>query len=206
MSGSCGNGSSTGALLHAEGIPAGLDDYVHLVDALIEGYAATAEQRYLTQADELMTACIERFYDNPAGGFFDTETEVLGTRLKKIEDVPHPSANALAILLLLKLSLMIGKDEYQRIALQSLRLFAGFAREIGVHAGTYFCSLDASFRMLKLTVEAAPESELAGTSRALTGKTYAAIVYGDDRDRVIPCSHDTCTEPLFDAEDLKVLV
>ncbi len=195
-----------GRLLHTEGVPAVLDDYVHLVDALIEGYVATAEQRYLTQADELMTACIERFYDNPAGGFFDTETEVLGTRLKKIEDVPHPSANALAILLLLKLSLMIGKDEYQRIARQSLRLFAGFAREIGVHAGIYFCSLDASFRMLKLAVEAAPESELARTSRALTGKMYAAIVYGDDHDRVIPCSHDTCSEPLFDAEDLKVLV
>ena len=194
------------ALLHAEGIPAGLDDYIHLIDALIEGYVATAEQQYLLQADELMTACVDRFLDTQAGGFFDTETDVLGTRLKKIEDVPHPSANALAILLLLKLSLMIGKDEYQRVAHQSLRLFAGLAREIGVHAGTYFCSLDASFRMLKLAVEAAPESELARTSRALTGKIYAAIVYGDDHDRVIPCSHDTCSEPLFDAEDLKVLV
>jgi uncharacterized protein len=194
-----------GRLLHTEGVPAVLDDYIHLVDALIEGYVATAEQRYLTQADVLMTACIERFYDNPAGGFFDTETEVLGTRLKKIEDVPHPSANALAILLLLKLSLMIGKDEYLRIALQSLRLFAGFAREIGVHAGTYFCSLDASFRMLKLAVEAAPESELARTSRALTGKTYAAIAYGDDHDRVIPCGHETCAEPIRDPFELAIL-
>ena len=193
------------ALLHAEGIPAGLDDYIHLIDALIEGYVATAEQRYLSQADELMTACVDHFFDTEAGGFFDTETEVLGTRLKKIEDVPHPSANALAILLLLKLSLMTGKDEYRRMAHQSLRLFAGFAREIGVHAGTYFRSLDASFRLLKLSVEAAPESELAGASRALTGKTYATIVYGDDHDRVIPCSHDTCSEPLFDPEDLKVL-
>ncbi len=193
------------ALMHAEDIPAGLDDYIHLIDALIIGYEATAVQNYLLLADELMASCIKKFFDPNEGGFFDTENEVLGARLKKIEDAPHPSANALAILLLLKLSLMTGKDEYRRFGEQSLRLFAGFAREIGAHAGSYFCSLDASFRMLKLAVEAAPGSDLAVTSRALTGKAYAAIVYGDDHDRVVPCSRNICLEPLNDTHDLNVL-
>jgi uncharacterized protein YyaL (SSP411 family) len=193
------------ALLHAENIAAGLDDHVHLIDALISGYEATAVERYLFLADELMELCIKKFFDTDAGGFFDTENEVLDTRLKKIEDIPHPSANSRAILLLLKLSLLTGKDEYRMIADQSLRLFAGLAREIGVHAGAYFCSLDASFRMLKLAIEAAPLSDLAVTARALTGKVYAAIVYGDDHDRVIPCNHNTCSEPLHDPADLKVL-
>jgi uncharacterized protein YyaL (SSP411 family) len=193
------------ALMHAEGIPAGLDDYIHLIDALISGYEATAAQHYLILADELMVICIKQFFDHGEGGFFDTENEVLGTRLKKIEDAPHHSPNALGILLLLKLSLMTGKDEYRQYGEQSLRLFAGFAREIGAHAGTYFCSLDASFRMLKLTVEAAPRSELATAARALTGKVYAAIVYGDDHDRVIPCSENTCSEPIHDPDDLRVL-
>ncbi len=193
------------ALMHAETIPAGLDDYIHLIDALVAGYEATAAQRYLLLAEELMTTCIKNFFDPAHGGFFDTEQEVLGTRLKKIEDTPHPSANAVAILLLLKLSLMTGKDEYRQFGEQSLRLFAGFAREIGVHAGTYFCSLDASFRMLKLAVEAAPGSDLAATARALTGKVYAAIVYGDDHDRVIPCGQNACSEPIHEPNDLRVL-
>jgi hypothetical protein len=59
--------------------------------------------------------------------------------------------------------------------------------------------------MLKLAVEAAPLSDLAVAARALTGKVYAAIVYGDDHDRVIPCSQNTCLEPLHDPDDLKVL-
>jgi len=193
------------ALMHAENIPAGLDDYVHIIDALVTGYEATASRRYLLLADELMALCITKFFDPGEGGFFDTENEVLDTRFKKIEDTPHPSANALAVLLLLKLSIMTGNDEYRLCGEQSLRLFSGFAREIGVHAGAYFCSLDASFRMLKLAVEAAPGSDLAATARALTGKLYAAIVYGDDNDRVIPCSNNICLEPLYNPHDLNVL-
>jgi uncharacterized protein YyaL (SSP411 family) len=187
-----------GALLHAEDIPAVLDDYVFLIDALIAGYEATAQQRYLSMADELMTVCLEKFQDKTEGGFFDTDREVLGTRLKKIEDIPHASANALADLLLLKLALMTGKEEYEQQAERSLRLFAGTALEMSVHAGAYFCALDAHFNMLKLTVEAQPDQELARAARALAGRSCTAIVYGEDNGRVIPCKRDVCHEPISD--------
>ena len=195
-----------GALLHAENIPAVLDDYVFLIDALIAGYEATARQQYLTMADELMTVCLQKFHDNKDGGFFDTEREVLGTRLKKIEDIPHASANALAVLLLLKLALLTGKDEYQQQAELSLRLFAGIALQMSVHAGTYFCALDAHFNMLKLTVEAQPDSELSRTTRALAGKIYTTILYGDNNNRIIPCKQNTCLEPLYNTDDIKQLL
>jgi uncharacterized protein YyaL (SSP411 family) len=187
-----------GRLMHAEDIPAVLEDYIHLIDALVSGYEATGGKPYLTKADELMVMCMEKFYDKKEGGFFDTETEVLGTRLKRVEDVPQPSANALAVMLLLKLSLMTGKDEYERAARQTLGIFSELARAIGAHAGAYFASLDASFRMMKLTVEAPPESELARAARAVAGKAYIAIVYGDDHGRVIPCKGNTCFEPVSD--------
>ncbi len=164
-----------GRLMHTEDVPAVLDDYIHLIDALVSGYEATAEKPYLAKADELMTACMEKYYDRQEGGFFDTETEVLGTRLKRMEDIPQPSANALAVLLLLKLSLMTGKDEYQKAARQTLGIFLEMAREIGAHAGAFFVSLDASFRMLKLTVEAPPESKLA----ARGARPFRDDVHGD---------------------------
>jgi uncharacterized protein YyaL (SSP411 family) len=195
-----------GALLHAEDIPAVLDDYVFLIDALIAGYEATARQQYLTMADELMTVCLQKFHDDNTGGFFDTEREVLGTRLKKIEDIPHASANALAILLLLKLALLTGKAGYQQKAELSLRLFAGIALQMSVHAGTYFCGLDAFFNMLKLTVEAHPDSELSRTTRALAGKIYTTILYGDNNNRIIPCKQNTCLEPLYNTDDIKQLL
>jgi uncharacterized protein len=192
-----------GRLLHTINIPAVLDDHIHLIDAVIKAYEATAEKRYLTLADELMQACLEKFLDRKEGGFFDTETEVLGARLKRMEDTPHPSANALAIVLLQKLSLMTGRDEYRVEAERSLKIFVDLAREIGVHAGSYFCGLDASFRMVKLTVETAPESALARASRALSGPMYTAVVYGDDHNRVIPCKGNTCFDPISDPARLK---
>jgi uncharacterized protein YyaL (SSP411 family) len=185
-----------GQLMHAENIPAVLDDYVHLIEALIAAYEATAVPQFLAQAEELMSACLARFYDASNGGFFDTEQEVLGMRLKNIEDVPHVSANAVAILLLQQLAYMTDNEEYRRYAEQSLKLFGEFAREIGVHAGSYFRGLDAFFRMVKLTIEAAPESELAATARALAGKAYTALLYGEDHGRVIPCSRGVCTAPV----------
>jgi uncharacterized protein YyaL (SSP411 family) len=192
-----------GALLHTENIPAVLDDYVFLIDALIAGYEATARRGYLARADELMAVCLAKFLDEKEGGFFDTEQEVLGTRLKKIEDIPHTSANALAIMLLLKLSFMTGKDAYRQKAEQSLRLFAQSALEMSVHAGAFFCAYDAFFRTLRLTVEAPPDSELARAARALAGTTYAVILYGEENNRVLPCIANTCHEPITDPARLR---
>jgi uncharacterized protein YyaL (SSP411 family) len=192
-----------GNLLHAENVPAVLDDYVNLIDALIGAYEAAAGQRYLVVADKLMQDCLDKFFDHDAGGFFDTAQEVLGTRLKRVEDIPHPSANAVAIMLLLKLALMTGKDEYRRSAEKSLRIFVDAAREMSVHAGSYFCALEAYFRMVKLTVEASPDKELAQTARSLAGRMYTALLYGEDKERVIPCRNTICFEPLHDPASLR---
>ena len=191
-----------GTLFHVEDVSAVLDDYIHLIDALIGGYEATAEQRYLSLADNLMSECFEKFYDKGEGGFFDTESEVLGLRLKRIEDVPHASSNAVAIMLLLKLSLMTGKEDYRSVAEQTLKIFAASASEMSVHAGAYFCALDAWFNMVTLTVEAASDSALARSARLLSGTEYAAIIYGEDNNRVVPCKQRQCYEPHSDPQSL----
>ena len=189
-------------LMHTENVTAVLDDHVHLIDALISAYESTAESRYLDLADGFMNDCLRKFFDPADGGFFDTDGKVLGIRLKRIEDVPHPSANALAITVLLKLSLLVGNKEYRRAADQTLGIFARSAAEMGVHAGSYLCTLDASFRMIHLTIEAEPDSELAEAGRAQSGKHCCAIAYGEDRGRVVPCRQNTCLEPVRDPQQL----
>ncbi len=191
-----------GELFHADKVPALHDDYVNLVDALTNAYEVTAEPRYLRQADELMACCLTKFYDNHVGGFFDTEKEVLGMRMKSIEDIPHPSANAIAVMLLLKLHHLTGKDEYRNAAEQTLGIFADLALELGVHGGAYFCALDAWSRMLRLTVEARPGSLLARAALALA-RGPAVIVYGEDHGRIVPCLNTVCYEPVDDAEGLR---
>jgi uncharacterized protein YyaL (SSP411 family) len=188
------------SVMHADGVAALLDDQVYLVEALLAAYEATADRAFLDRASGLMDDCLKKFGD-PAGGFFDTAEQVLGMRLKHIEDTPHPSANAVALILLIKLHHLTGREEYRAAAERSLAAFAPSASAMGVHAGTYDCALDAWFNMLTLTVEAHPESDLARAARKVCGRP-TVIVYGEDRGRVSPCLQGTCFEPATNAEEV----
>jgi uncharacterized protein YyaL (SSP411 family) len=189
-----------GALYHTEGVPALLDDHVYLIEALVAASEATGDPAWLYRATVFMDRCLERFGDGE-GGFFDTGQEVLGTRLKRIEDIPHPSANATAALLLIKLFHLTGREHYRSQAERVLRIFSVAVNEMSIHAGTYYCALDAWFTMLKLTVEAVPSSDLAVAARRLTGP-YTVVVYGEDKGRIVPCLGETCYAPVANNEEL----
>jgi len=189
-----------GALYHTEGVPAVLDDHVYLIEALVAAYEATGDSARLDAAAAFMDRCLERFGDGE-GGFFDTAEEVLGTRLKRVEDIPHPSANATAALLLIKLFHLTGQESYRGQAGKALKIFSFVVNEMSIHAGTYYCALDAWFALLKLTVEADTGSGLATTARRLTGP-YTVVAYGEDRGRIIPCIGETCYAPVTNNEEL----
>lgn len=191
-----------GRLMHAESVPAVLEDYVHLIDALISGYEATAENRFLVAAEEYAGQCIGKFYDSANGGWLDTETDVLGTRLKQIEDVPHPSPNAQANKQMIRLWLITDKDEYRSCAEQSLAFFSLRASEINVHGGAYFCSLDMWFRKSKVLIEADPGSALSRAARRHAVRTFSTIAYGEDLGRVIICKGTSCSAPVTSPADL----
>jgi len=189
-------------LYHSEGVGALLDDYVCLADALLSAYEATGIAAYLEKAQKLMDRCIELFHDKDNGGFFDTDEEVVGTRLKGVEDIPRPSANALAITILVKLSLITGDDRYRHLAERSLKLFSPQAQIIGLHAGYYFCAMDAFFHTLKLNISAQPTSHLA-TEALREFYPYTVIRYGGDSGNIIPCVGSTCYDPIDNADGLK---
>ena len=191
-----------GELYHTEGVRAVLDDYVYFIDALISAYEVTGNASYMADADKLMGLCLEKFWDRDEGGFFDTDSEVLGIRLKTIEDIPHPSANAISIILFLKLFHMTGKSEYLASAETSLKAFSASAKKMGIHTGYYYAAMDAYFNMLTLTLQTPLQSELA--EAALSGfRPYQCIVYGEDEGSVIPCAGKACYEPITDPARLK---
>lgn len=191
-----------GELFHTEGVKAVLDDYIYLTEALIAAYEVSGDPSYLYRADECMNACIGKFWDEGEGGFFDTETEVVGLRLKSIEDIPHPSANAVGILLLLQLHSMTGKVRYRVHAETAFKVFSSTAKDSPLHAAYYFCALEAFFMMMKLTIQAKPDSPLANTALA-SFIPYLSLVYEDDKGFVIPCIDTVCYEPIAGPEELK---
>lgn len=189
-------------LFHTEGIRAILDDYIYLIDAFISAYEVTGDSSYLNRAENLMNICINKFWDNSEGGFFDTDNEVIGIRLKGIEDIPHPSPNSLAIVVLLKLGFITQKEIYNQYAEKSLKTFSLRAKDMGIHSGYYYYALDAYFNMIKLTLETLPGSKLADA--ALSSLTpYISISYGEDKGRVIPCIKNVCYEPLNSTDSIR---
>ncbi len=189
-----------GELFHAEGVKALLDDYINMIDAFVAAYEVTGERVYLNRAGELMERCIRDFWDE-RGGFFDSSDEVAGVRLKGIEDIPHPSANALGIICLLKLSYIMGEDAYFHHAEKSLKAFSLRALDMGIHSGYYYCAMDQYFNMLKLSLDVASASNLIETAR-FTFNPYVTMAYGDDKGFVTPCRRGSCYESIYKADDL----
>lgn len=192
-------------LYHTEGVKGVLDDYVHLAEALIDMYEATGDRAFLEKAELLMDGCIEGFWDRGSAGFFDTSEEVVGLRLKAIEDIPHPSANALGIWLLIRLYYTTRKAIYGEYAEGSLRLFSERAGRLGLHSAYYYLALDAYYNPLALRVEAGPESPLARAANQAF-RPYRIITYAGDGGQVIPCLRDRCLETVTDPEGLRELL
>jgi uncharacterized protein YyaL (SSP411 family) len=104
-------------------VPAFLDDYAYLIDALVTLYAATFQARWYHEAVRLADEMIDRFGDREHGGFFTTPVghPVLVARRKDLEDAPIPSASSAAALALLRLARLAGETDYERWALSVLR-------------------------------------------------------------------------------------
>ena len=107
-------------------IRAYLEDHAYLVEALLDLYGSTLEQRWFDAAREVAEAMIERFADRERGGFFTTshDHEQLIARRKDLGDHPIPAGNSSAASGLLRLAALTGERSYEQHAAGVLRLFA----------------------------------------------------------------------------------
>ncbi|WP_026370845.1 thioredoxin domain-containing protein [Kallotenue papyrolyticum] len=105
-------------------VPGFLGDYALYAAGLLELYRATFELRWLHAARELVEHLLDHFWDERAGGFFQTsdEHETLIARLKEVQDEAIPSGNAVAAQVLLRLAALLGEPEYDRRARATLEL------------------------------------------------------------------------------------
>jgi hypothetical protein len=182
-----------------------LDDHVHMVGALIDAYECTADREYAQLAEGLMRTTIENFWEKTSYGFFDSAEEVAGLRLKQIEDVPHPSANALAAWHLVRLYQISRKNEYLKLAEDSLGAFSSVAEGLSIHGGAFYLALDGFFHHMALAVNC-PLSGGLGQAALRTFRPYKIISYGEDSGLVLPCKKGRCLEAERDADALQSLL
>ncbi|HTP39445.1 MAG TPA: thioredoxin domain-containing protein [Steroidobacteraceae bacterium] len=100
-----------------------LDDYVFLVDALLELCAVRFDADELHFAVQLLEVVLERFADAAHGGFFFTSVdhESLIARPKSLGDDALPSGNAVAAGVLLRMGYLLGEERYLQAAESTLR-------------------------------------------------------------------------------------
>ena len=100
-----------------------LEDYAFLIEGLVTLFETTGESRWLEEAVGLAELMNEEFWDNEGGGFFFTgkSHENLIVRSKDYFDNATPSGNSVAVLALLRLAVLTGKENYRNLAIAVLR-------------------------------------------------------------------------------------
>jgi uncharacterized protein len=114
-----------------------LDDYVFLVDAILELQQTRFNSEELKFALDLLEVVLTRFADADAGGFFFTsdDHETLIHRSKSFADDATPSGNGIAAFVLQRMGHLLAEPRYLQAAERTLRA-AWLALEKYPHAHT----------------------------------------------------------------------
>ncbi len=100
-----------------------LNDYAFLINGLIALHQATAEKKWLTSAEQLMTKQIELFWDDARGGFYFTSAdhESLIARSKTFTDGAQPSGISVSAENLVLLSQALKNADYLQRAEKTMQ-------------------------------------------------------------------------------------
>ena len=106
-------------------IPGFLDDYALFGQALLDLYEAQFDLRHLELAIRLTERMAELFQDAAGGGFFSSGAgdETLVMRLKEDYDGAEPSGNSVAVMNLLRLAQITGREAFWESAQRTLAAF-----------------------------------------------------------------------------------
>jgi uncharacterized protein YyaL (SSP411 family) len=133
--------AETGILLRryrqgAAAIPGFLDDYAFFTQALLDLYETTFAWRDVELAMRLAEKQAELFEDIEHGAFYSTAAgdPTLVMRIKEDYDGAEPSGNSIAVLNLLRLAQITGRQDFQASAERALAAFGSrmVAAPVGV--------------------------------------------------------------------------
>ncbi len=121
-----------------------LEDYAMVSDGLVALYEATFDTRWLSAADALCDAMFELFWDAQSGTFYDTpaDHEKLVTRPRDIYDNATPSGTSVAVDVLLKLALLLDRNDYHQRAEAVLENLSGGMEKLPGAFGRLLSALD----------------------------------------------------------------
>ncbi len=110
-----------------------LNDQAQVGTALVRAYLASGDGRYLDYAKALGDFITSRLR-NPAGGYFDLDTDDLGLLKLRLTEI---SQNGAAALFFLALAAVCDEEKYRAAACWALDAFPGDFAAHGIHAAPF---------------------------------------------------------------------
>jgi len=100
-----------------------LDDYALLVEAMLEVYQVSFEEKWLHKAGAITDYLLEHYLDSADNLFYFTAVHQkdLPLRRKEMYDSATPSGNSTMVHNLQRLAILYGRGEYRRIAVELLQ-------------------------------------------------------------------------------------
>ncbi|MFN8482028.1 MAG: thioredoxin domain-containing protein [Anaerolineae bacterium] len=154
-------------------IPAFLEDYAYLADALLVLYEATFDLRWVAEARRLTDAMLDLFWSEEDGVFFQTAHDQadLVTRPVEMFDNATPSGNSVATGVLLRLAHLLGEPDYGRYAVSVLQRVRDLVVRAPQAFGHMLGALDAYLAApQEVAIVGAPEAD---TTQALLRVVFA---------------------------------
>ena len=121
-----------------------LEDYAFMISGLLALHEATFGARWMEEAITLGRSMVDLFWDAGAGQFYDTgaDHETLVVRPRDLTDNAIPSGSSMAVDVLLRLAVITGDPELQRIASTALRSVRELMARYPTGAGHWLSALD----------------------------------------------------------------
>ncbi len=150
-----------------------VDDYAFFIAGLLDLYLAGGELRWLDEALALQVQ-LDLHYADPRGGYFMTadDHEALLTREKPASDGAIPSGNSSAILNLLRLHQLTGKEACRESGEAGLRAFGQALRRTPTGLSELLLAVDFHSDAVKQIVIVTPPGGDAREFREIVAASY----------------------------------
>ena len=121
-----------------------LQDYAFVCDGLIRFYLASFDDRWLSQAITMADDMVSSFWDTGNKTFYDTGVGLpdLLIRPRNMFDNALPSGPSAAATVLLYLSRLLNKPEYEQIATSAISQVLPTAAQYALGYGNWLCAID----------------------------------------------------------------
>jgi uncharacterized protein YyaL (SSP411 family) len=197
-------------------INAYLEDYATVIDAYINVYEVTLNEKWLQLAKQLANYCFDHFYDDGSGMFYFTSDEDKGLIARKIDvdDNVIPSSNSIMANNLFKLGHYFSNKTYSKTARQMLHNVKDKALQYGAGASNWLLlysnylgefyeiaivGKDAKERLQEINTSYIPNKLIVGSTEE-SKLPLLEYKYNEGKTTIYVCIDGACQLPVEETE------